>query len=296
VTRLMALLCLLLTAACSGGAPVQASPAPTGTASATGASRLEHLAFGGRDRTYRVYRPASLTATQSTPLVMVLHGRGGTAQGMENATGFDHEADLRGLVVVYPQGVGRSWNAGECCLPASNTGIDDVGFLNALLDRVEAGYPISANGVYVTGLSNGGMMAYRLACEDATRLAAIAPVAGSLLVTGCSPSRPVSVIAVHGAADTTVPPLGGPGPADQVNHPPALTTLQQFAGYDGCAASPTVTSHGAVHEHDWNRCRAGTEVAYYLLSGVGHRWPDLTGDPINATTQIANFFAAHRQR
>jgi polyhydroxybutyrate depolymerase len=298
VKPLTALFCVLLVSACAGSAQAPRSPGPAGSAPSVGASTLQHLVFGGRDRTYRIYRPASLAANRPTPLVMVLHGRGGTGLGAENKTGFDHEADARGLLIVYPVGVGQSWNAGGCCLPASasSSGIDDVGFLNAVLDRVEAGYPIAADHVYVTGLSNGGMMAYRLACEDATRFAAIAPVAGSLLVAGCSPSRPVSVIHIHGTADTTVPPQGGTGPAGKVNNPSALQTLQRFAGYDGCAASPAVTTQGAVSEHDWKPCRASTEVAYYLLNGVGHRWPDQAGDPINATKQIADFFAAHPQR
>ena len=93
-----------------------------------------------------------------------------------------------------------------------------------------------------------------------------------------------------------MPPQGGNGPEDRVANPPALTTLQQFAGADGCNASPSVTTRGRVSEHDWRGCRAGTEVAYYLLGGVGHRWPDQAGDPIHATSQIADFFAAHPQR
>lgn len=288
--RSPALLVLLLLSACSGGGA--AAPSPTGSSSPA-VARVEHIAFGGLDRTYRLYVPGSLPGSRPAPLVLVLHGRGGTGQGAEATTGFDREADARGLLVVYPFGSGRSWNAGGCCLPASDRGTDDVGFLNAVLDRVEANHRVDANRVYVTGLSNGGMMAYRLACQDGGRFAAIAPVAASLQVPACTPSRPVSVIHIHGAADTTVPVQGGLGPEDRVDNPPALTTLAQFASQDGCAAQASVSRRGKVTERDWTRCRAGTEVTFFLLAGVGHKWPQAAVDPLSATSEIAGFFAAH---
>jgi polyhydroxybutyrate depolymerase len=162
-------------------------------------------------RTARLYVPTSLPKGTRVPLVVVLHGGFGVADGAAKQTGFDAQAERGKFLVVYPQGILRSWNAGICCGPAMKNNVDDVRFITTLLDRLEADYRIDTRRVYATGISNGGMMAYRLACEAPDRFAAIAPVAATLTISGCRPPQPVSLLHIHGMEDGNVPFAGGVG-------------------------------------------------------------------------------------
>jgi polyhydroxybutyrate depolymerase len=157
---------------------------------------------GGRDRTYTVRLPSSYTGTTPMPLVVAMHGGFGSGTQLENQSQLTVKAEEAGFIVVYPDGVAsllgiRTWNAGGCCGYAMNQDIDDVGFINALLDTLIADYAIDTQRIYATGMSNGGFMSYRLACELANRIAAIAPVSASMTIAACQPVRPVPVISFH---------------------------------------------------------------------------------------------------
>jgi polyhydroxybutyrate depolymerase len=151
----------------------------------------------------------------------------------------------------------------------------------------------------VTGLSRGGMMAYRVACELSAELAAIAPVAGNMAdetgsvdSVGCQPDRPVSVFAVHGADDAVVPVQG------RGRYAPLEDVIGRWRGLNGCEPAATETINGRIATRTW-RCRQGSEVRATILEGIGHTWPGIPltslpwDPPLDATAAIAEFFAAH---
>ncbi|MGH2719860.1 MAG: alpha/beta hydrolase family esterase, partial [Actinomycetota bacterium] len=173
-------------------------------------SQPHALLAGGHSRRFRVYRPSGLGRAGAVPLVLFLHGGFGSGAQAEYAYGWDDAADRYGFVVAYPDGIGRSWNAGACCGPARSEGVDDVGFLRALVEQVGDAERIDPDRVYCTGISNGAMMAYRLACELPRLLAAIGPVAGTM-VCPCPQPEPTSVLHIHGLEDAMVPFVGGIG-------------------------------------------------------------------------------------
>jgi len=155
-------------------------------------ARYDSIPFGGYDRTYLVHLPTGYTGTTDLPLIIAMHGGFGNAYNLQNQSQLSIKADAENFIVVYPEGlVGgalniSSWNAGWCCGWTSNNNIDDVGFINALLDTLIAHYSVDTNRIYATGISNGGFMAYRLACELSDRIVAIAPVAASMSMTTCA--------------------------------------------------------------------------------------------------------------
>ena len=230
--RLGLLLLTLLLAACAActggagpapaptgwgsGAPAGVVPSgiPTGLPAALPPGRSERtLRVGDRDRTYLSYRPATLPPGAAVPLVVVLHGAVGTGRQAQRSYGWDAEADRGGFVVAYPDGVNRTWNASpDCCGVAARDQVDDVGFIELLVAAVSTGAPIDPRRVFVTGISNGALLAYRLACET-TLFAAIGPVAGTM-INPCPHPAPTSVIHIHGTTDRTIPYGGGPGRRD----------------------------------------------------------------------------------
>lgn len=253
----------------------------TVTATAGAADLERNLLFQGQLRSYRLHLPDTAAANHALPLVMALHGGGGNARNIERMSGLSTIADRENFAVVYPNGSGRlrhalfTWNAGNCCGRALDEQVDDVGFLNAVLDDVARRYPIDSRRIYVTGMSNGGMMAYRFGCEAAGRIAAIAPVAGAMNVT-CTPVAPLSVIAFHGTADEHVLYEGGTPTKTRDPHPRVDTAVkdtmafwQQFNGCSGYASEAAAE----VTTEVWNNCRAGTEVELNSLEGFGHAWP-----------------------
>jgi polyhydroxybutyrate depolymerase len=263
-----------------------------------GRTQVGTLEQGPLERHYRVYRPASLEARPG--LVIDLHGAhtGGFLE--EVATRFDAQADRHGWVVAYPEGVADGWEPFGCCRHA---GVDDVAFIAGVIDRLEASDRVDPDRVYVTGLSRGGMMAYRLACQLSPRLAAIAPVAGNMAdenghVGGvdCRPQRPVSVLSVHGSADAEVPIAGGGRFA------PLEDVVARWRELDACASGGSRSVAGPVTATGW-RCRSGTEVRSVVIQGAGHTWPGtpLSSLPwapaasLDASATIAEFFATHRR-
>src|SRR5438552_2543522 len=177
------------------------------------------LSAGGRERSYRLYRPRSVEAGRPAPLVVVLHGGFGSAGQAEQAYGWDDLADRHGFLVAYPDGVGRSWNAGWCCGAARTHAVDDVGFVGGLVAEIAAGDGVDPRRVFAAGVSNGGMLAYRIACDSPGLLAAIGVVAGTM-VCDCLQPRSVSLLHIHGLEDRSVPFWGGVGLEASSRRPP----------------------------------------------------------------------------
>jgi polyhydroxybutyrate depolymerase len=251
-----------------------------------GADVAGELVFGGLPRTYTVHVPAGLE--HPAGLVLNLHGAGQTGAMQAALTNFNAVADAHGFVVVYPDGVDLSWADGRGASTPDRQGIDDVGFLTTLADRLVQDYGIDHGRVFATGMSAGAFMTQRLACKRADMFAAIAPVAGSLGVAyPCAPSQPVSVFEVHGTADPVVPFHGGTmlgrGGYSDIVAPPDMA--QRWRDIDDCP-SPVESVTGAVRLLASAGCADGTEVVFVQVDGGGHTWLD-------ASWASGDFFAAH---
>jgi polyhydroxybutyrate depolymerase len=239
---------------------------------------------GGRDRVYRLHKPAGLAASAS--LVVVLHGGFGSAEQAERSYGWDQLADSKRFVVAYPDGVNRAWNVngGGCCGKPAREHIDDVSFISAAIADVVKNVGIDASRVYATGMSNGGIMSYTLAC-DTTLFAAIGPVSGTQL-DPCHSPHPLSVMAIHGTADPLVPYGGGPGRGfGHINGPPTPELNALWRKVDQCQA-PSATSSGSVNTST-AECADNRSVVLMTIDDGGHHWPDF------ATATLWAFFAGH---
>ena len=257
--------------------------------------------IGGQARSYRVFVPPTLDRSRPAPLVLVLHGGNNTAEDMAKATLFDREAAAGEFIAAYPEGVGKAWNAGTCCGAAPRRGLDDVAFLTQVLDRLQADYPVDSERVFVAGVSNGAMMAYRFACERADRVKAVGSVAGAV-VSDCQPSRPVSVLEIHGTEDPLVPYQGGqPSAVEAQNAPPYTATpamVQRWAEIAGCPAPAPAQVAGPVTTDSWTGCRNGSAVRLVTVQGAGHIWfasgLGSANGALDATSTIWRFFSELR--
>ena len=247
------------------------------------------LTFGGLQRSYVLHVPP---ASPPVGLVINLHGSGMTGAAQAALTNYNAVADRFGFVVAYPDGVDLSWADGRGASIPDRQGVDDVGFLSALIDRLSRDFAIPPGRVFVTGMSAGGFMATRLACDRADLVAAVAPVAGTLGAgVPCAPSRPVSVLQIHGTGDAVVPFGGGPmvgrgGPSDILSAPALAERWRQADGCPGPLVAQAAS--GPVQRTDAAGCAGGTEVALVRIDGGAHIWPWAP----DATAMTAQFFAS----
>jgi polyhydroxybutyrate depolymerase len=273
-----------------GRGPTRSTPA---AASASGTLQVD-----GETRTYRLHRPDELP--DAPALVVVVHGGGGSGRQAERSYGWDALADDEGFLVAYPDGLNRTWNAGGgCCGQAAADDVDDVAFLEALVTELSDNAGVDPDRVFITGMSNGAMMAYALACASDV-VAAIAPVAGTMLAD-CPDPDPVSLLHIHGTADSLVPLDGsrGEGPV-HVDGPPITTVIDRWRSVDDCTPA-TVTTVGPV-QHSFAGCAEGREVQLTTIDGAGHQWPgadvarnesDPPSTALDATATIWRFFEAN---
>jgi polyhydroxybutyrate depolymerase len=290
------------------GAPGAALLAQSAHSTATiAAGEPRTLLVNGEGRRYYLHLPPGWRRDHPAPLVLVFHAGGGRARDIAPHTGFSRLADREGFVVVYPQGLRGRWNDGRGFPTATH---DDVGFVRALLDTLGRELSIDPRRVYATGISNGAMFAYRLACDLPGTFAAVAPVAGALpaeLAPGCAHAAPVSVIAFQGTADPLMPYLGGGAGQRRVFS--AERSLGFWATLAGCTGTPVTTDEPdripdgtRVRHTTFLGCREGRSVELYTIESGGHTWP---GGPeagrrvgrvtreIDATELIWTFFAEH---
>ncbi len=267
----------------------------------TGRTQVDTIRVGDVDRTYRIYRPAQTVAHPG--LVFVLHGVFGDGFIIEANSGFDAQADRLGWIAVYPDGVADGWDAfGSGPSWGQHPGADDVAFISATIDRLEASDAVDPDRVYATGLSRGAMMTYKLGCELSDRIAAIAPVSGNMATADgsadvpCTLDRPVSVLAIHGTADGTIPIDGG---TVDIAFSPLVDVIARWRALDSCAAPQTVAVDGASTTTSWD-CQGGSTVAMRVVSGGWHTWPVRSSsatpanpDDFDASRLIADFFVAH---
>ncbi len=279
------------------------------------------LSISGIKREYVVHIPSDYDSARKFPVVLMYHGGGGKAEGAMVETGWTAKADAAGFIAVFPEGmrhdlartarfVGnpQTWNDGSGRFYSGENGVDDIGFTRAILDDLEARYPVDLNRVYVTGFSNGASMAYRIGAELSSRIAAIAPVASSgLRIAQPQLLHPVSLLAIAGVDDPRNPPEGGNvisfGKSD--SRPSIRTSIDTWAKLLDCPVYPAVDidDHG-LKTTVWQPCRDRSEVTFLLVSGMGHTWPggrsllpeSLVGKVthrISAVDVIWDFFRRH---
>jgi polyhydroxybutyrate depolymerase len=286
-----------------------------------GGTTSHTLLHSGHKRRYLLHRPAPrpaprpgtasgptpLRAADTAPLVVMLHGGFGWPEQAEHAYGWSQTADRYGFFACYPEGLFRTWNAGTCCGGAAREKLDDVDFLAAVIGDVCRAERIDLDRIYVTGMSNGAMMSYRLAAELPGRLAAIAPVAGTMTVPLGAAQR-LSVLHIHGSADRSVPLAAGIGrrafAADR--RPGATQSVAAWRALAGCGLA-SVAQAGPVRTES-AVAADGTTVELVTVVGAGHQWPgavavdpavarllrmDAPSDAFDATERIWQFFSAH---
>jgi polyhydroxybutyrate depolymerase len=246
-----------------------------------------HLRHDGLNRRYLVHVPPADDVRAPRPVVLVLHGAAGDAVENRSWLHLDDVADREGFIAVYPDGTGwfgdrmHMWNSGSCCGSAQWDAVDDVGFLRAVLDDVERRTPVDPTRIYVSGFSNGAMMAYRLAAAASDRIAAVAAVAGASVNDLGDDVRAMPVMHVHSLDDPVVPFAGGEKNVlvYSIPLPPVEDVLRSWAAHAHCPATPSdaaplaaPSGHTALLT-TWGPCADGAEVALWRLHGPGHVWP-----------------------
>lgn len=296
-------LCGLLAWCAASVAAAQAAPVlPAG-------SHELHLRHDGRERGFIVHVPKAYRADRPAPLVLALHGGGGSMEVMakDRLYGLVSQSEASGWIVVFPNGYSRvagrlaTWNAGICCGAARDRGSDDVGFLRAVVAEVQQRVAVDPQRVFATGMSNGGMMSYRLACEASDIFRAIAAVAGTDGTTDCRPGRPVPVFHLHAKDDDRVLFNVGSGSASDThaNFVSVPATVDKWARLNACSGpTQTVLQRPGVTCELRSGCADGAEVRLCVTDSGGHAWPGgrkaLGGKgstALDATEAIWAFFA-----
>ena len=284
--------------------PAAPSTSGTGAPDADGSEEFTLLS-GGIARTYRVHTPAGLPA--EAPLVVMLHGGGGSAAVAEQYYGWDQEADREQFVVAYPDGLGPvepAWNTGGgCCGYPARDDVDDVRFIKDMVAAIGSRVPLDDRRIYAAGISNGGIMAYTLACRT-DLFAAIGPDSATMLGP-CDDPAPTSVVHIHGLQDTTIPFAGGTGTGPAaIDGPPVSAVIDQWRAVDRC--EPAAATTAGVVTTSASACTDGRAVALITIADGGHGWPgspvkagrstaggNQPSDALDATDTIWRFFAAH---
>lgn len=264
-------------------------------------SSVHTVISDGAERTYRMYRP-SVPPSAVLPVMIVLHGGLGNAEYIERSSGMNAVADTGPFIAVYPNGTEgvlkrmknrRTWNAGDCCGIAYQKNIDDVKFIEVMIEDVASHNPIDRTRIYVTGMSNGAMMAYRLACEKPDLFAAIIPVSGTLAVDSCERGKDVPVLHIHGELDEHVPYSGGRGRQSvaRVDHRSVPETVKLMTETRQCGIPQK--SYQENRTTSSYICAKGAPFTLVLLKNAGHSWPgkheDAHGFSFHASEQAWNF-------
>ena len=284
------------------------------------------IRVGELDRRYTVHVPTGYDGKTSVPVVIMLHGGGGTGKAAATETGWGAKADEAGFLAVFPDAMSRDptqpssfgrnpqlWNDGSDRFYPGQKAPDDVGFLNAMLDELLAKFTVDQGRIFVTGFSNGASMSFRIGAELSKRIAAIAPVAGASWLEPLTLERAVPMVYITGTADPLNPIEGGvpklaTGGSDKVRakpKPPVRDSILKWTKALGCPATPRDTSEAnGVRTEIYGPGRDGAEVIYLTVEGLGHTWaggksllPEFMvgkrSDKIKATDVIWAFFQKH---
>jgi polyhydroxybutyrate depolymerase len=276
------------------------------------------LDIAGETRRYQLYIPETEPPDDGWPLVIVLHGLGGSAARVRALAGFDEVAAEHGFIVAYPEGLSHAWIDGGItrAFGPNDIATRNLALLQALIDVVDEEHDLDKRRTYLAGLSNGGMFAFHAACAMSDQIAGVGLVAATALsqsVAGCAPSDHVSYIAFHGTSDVIVPYDGGPivpGFEDLGAFQSAHESAAFWAEINGCAPEPesqqlpdTVAGDISIAiQESWAPCTSSGAVQLITLDGSGHTWPGhpplnqrlgATNLDIDATQMLWHFFATH---
>lgn len=275
---------------------------------------IDSILHNNLTRYYGYFLPTGYNSNQDYPLVFVLHGGSGTALGTVGFTLMHDVGDTANFITVYPQayapsGNGFSWAAGNGT-PGDNMNIDDVDFFDKLIDSINTDLSIDLNRVYATGLSNGGFMCQRLACEKSDKITAVASLTSYIDIAQmqtCQPAREIPMMIINGTADPIIPYNGIPGATLSTD-----SVVAWWANLTGCNPTPTATNlpdsdttdNSTVTLFEYIDCECDNQVRLYRVNGGGHTWPGVeipsyeiiageTNEDIFASAEIWDFFKAH---
>lgn len=281
------------------------------------------MVVNGVERTYQVHFPSPMPVNlrEGIPLVIVLHGGRSNADNIAKASRFSALADKNGFMVVFPDGTGKiegrrlTWNAGSCCDYAMENDSEDIAFIEELIDYMIKFQGANKHHIYVAGLSNGGMMAYRLAGALSDKIAAVGIVSGGMFPDQPPPRTPISILIMHGKRDRVIPLEGGPADhrliSSYVKERARFLSAQNALDYwriaNGCKKEMTTETMGRIVTQIYRQCANNTVVALQVLDNSGHNWP---GSPKlifsefddgthylghDATSVLWSFFAQQRK-
>lgn len=263
-----------------------------------------NFTHNGINRTYRLYVPAVYNPVLAVPFVLNLHGYGSNAFEQEVYSNFKPVADTANFLIVHPDGTvdgsgNQFWNS----FGAIN--VDDVDFLSALIDTISSNYNVDQNCIYSTGMSNGGFMSYKLACELGNKITAIASVTGTMIwneYNNCTPQHPTPVMQIHGTADPIVPYNGS------VSLVPVDSVINFWVQKNNCLSTPIFTAVADINQNDgctaehflYTNGNNGASVELYKVIDGGHTWPGslftigITNQDFSASVEIWKFFRKYK--
>lgn len=270
---------------------------------------VRSVKVGGDARKFRVHVPKGYDGSAALPVVFVFHGSSASGSVIERETSFDEKGDSLGFFVVYPEGLHRGWNIGDCCRYSFVKHKDETEFTLAILDVLSRGLRIDSTRVYATGYSDGGTLSMLLACALPSRITAVASVSGTLLdpLPSCDLSRPVPIMIIHGTGDHNIPyegRTGGPGYVRGAHHEYSAPEVARFwIEHDSCTTSPVLEKRGNVERASYD-CAAGKgQVIFYTIYNGQHGWPGggrgwifspTPPSDMTATDTITSFFLRYR--
>ena len=277
----------------SPGSTRPGTPSTSGVVQPGNPATLSSCAFqqGLFKRECGIAAPPDVKPGERLPAVILLPGLGTGPVAIRDAGDWSNAAVRHRLLVVTPQGIADSWNAGGCCAIAQATGVDDIGYLTKLLDQIAARPDVDPSRIFMAGFSNGGMMTYRFLCSPAgSRLAGAASVSGTN-VSGCDVAKALPFEHIHGTGDQVVPYNGGRSLASfvlGVTFPAVAASMAEFARAEGCPNSSATSVVASITYEDWTGCSGHSKVRFVTIPGATHDWP--RGAPFDATDELLRFF------
>lgn len=273
---------------------------------------MVQIKVGDRERKYLVHIPPQYNANTPVPLLFAFHGGGGFMEHMATEKYYKQisKSDELGYIVVFPNGHSKlptgkfaTWNAGKCCGDARDSKSDDVAFVKAMLQKIKADYNIDAKKIYSTGMSNGGLFSYRLACEMSDIFAAITAVAGTDNTIDCKPTRPISILHIHAQNDDRVLFNGGSGFEKNKSQVTEFTsvplTVEKWVKFNGCSPNPKrVLDVKGAYCDEYSACKDSVKVKLCVTETGKHSWPggekgraeELPSNVISANDTMWEFF------
>lgn len=275
-------------------------------------SKKQLIETNGSTREYLLHLPRSYDSSDNLPLVIALHGYTDNPRLMEFYSGLSRKAEKENFIVVYPYGTkseddkNLSWNGGSCCGNGVLSDVKDVEFINKLTDELITKYKIDPKKVYITGFSNGGLLAYRIASETPVRYKAIAVVSGTIggkvykklpEYVVPTPNKPISMLLMHGMKDGRIPYRGGLNEAKNGEFKSFQDSSELWIKNNSCTGTLKTENDISIHE-SYENCELDTNVELYSVKKSGHMWfggvgefiKNLKGESIPATNLIWSFF------